>query len=365
MKYLVNLLFEIKLRAMEKTNLLGATLPELEDLMLELGEKEYKGRQLFKWLYNLQVSDFEQMTDLSQKLRKKLAERYFFVGIDAAEIASSADGTEKFLFRLVDNKLIESVLIPEGGKRTVCISSQVGCPLKCVFCATGLMGYDRDLTTGEIVGQLLFLRQRYGEDAFRNIVFMGMGEPLLNYSNLVKSIEIISSELGLSVSAKKITVSTVGITPQIHALADSNLKVNLAISLHAADDEKRRKIIPVARKYDLKKLMEAAVYFARQRKKRITFEYILFKDFNDSRRDAEMLAKLVEGIPCKINILAYNPIDNLPYRRPTDEEVDEFGRSLYPIAPAVTVRKSRGIDISAACGQLAGKAQKFEEDNAL
>jgi len=192
---------------MEKTNLLGATLPELEDLMLELGEKEYKGRQLFKWLYNLQVSDFEQMTDLSQKLRKKLAERYFFVGIDAAEIASSADGTEKFLFRLVDNKLIESVLIPEGGKRTVCISSQVGCPLKCVFCATGLMGYDRDLTTGEIVGQLLFLRQRYGEDAFRNIVFMGMGEPLLNYSNLVKSIEIISSELGLSVSAKKITVS--------------------------------------------------------------------------------------------------------------------------------------------------------------
>ena len=348
---------------MGKTNLLGASLSELEALMLEMGEKEYKGRQLFKWFYNQLVSDFDQMTDLSQKLRKKLSDGYFFAGLEVAEIASSADGTEKFLFRLHDNNLIESVLIPEGGKRTVCISSQVGCPLKCAFCATGMMGFGRDLSAGEIVGQLLFLRQRYGEDAFRNIVFMGMGEPLLNYANVVKSIAIISSELGLSVSAKKITVSTVGITPQIHALADSGLKVNLAISLHAASDDKRQKIMPVARKYDIKKLVEAAAYFARQRKKRITFEYILFKDFNDSRRDAEMLAELIKGIPCKINILAYNPIDNLPYKRPTDEEVDEFGRYLYPIAPAVTVRKSRGLDISAACGQLAGKAQNFMEDN--
>jgi len=349
---------------MEKKNLLGASLADLENLMLELGEKEYKGRQLFKWFYDLLESDFEQMTDLSQKLRKKLAEGFVFRGLEAADIAVSSDGTEKFLFRLDDGKLIETVLIPDGAKkRTVCISSQAGCPLGCLFCATGLMGFGRDLTTGEIIGQLIFLRKRYGEDAFRNMVFMGMGEPLLNYANVVAAIEIISSGMGLGVSAKKITVSTVGITPQIYALTDSGLKVNLAISLHAADDAKRQKIMPVAKKYNLEKLIKAAKYFAEQRKKRMTFEYILFKGFNDSKQDALNLAELVKGIPCKINILAYNPIDNLPYKRPTDEEVDEFGRLLYPLAPAVTIRKSRGLDISAACGQLAGKFQHFEEDN--
>ncbi|PKK82812.1 MAG: 23S rRNA (adenine(2503)-C(2))-methyltransferase RlmN [candidate division Zixibacteria bacterium HGW-Zixibacteria-1] len=347
---------------MEKTNLLGVSLSELGQMMMEMGEKEYKSRQLFKWFYNLLESDFERMTDLSVKLRKKLSKRYFFKGLDAADVAVSSDGTEKYLFRLSDGKLIESVLIPDGQKRTVCISSQAGCPLKCSFCATGLMGFGRDLTVGEIIGQLLFLRQKYGEEAFRNIVFMGMGEPLLNYENVIKSVEIISSELGLSVSAKKITISTVGIVPQIYALADSDLKVNLAISLHAADDDKRRKIMPIARKYGLDELMKAVRYFADQRKKRVTFEYILFKDFNDSTGDADTLAQLIKGIPCKINILAYNPIDNLPYKRPSEEEVDNFGKYLYPLAPAVTVRKSRGLDIAAACGQLAGKAQHFEED---
>lgn len=347
---------------MEKTNLLGVSLSELGQMMTEMGEKEYKSRQLFKWFYNLLESDFERMTDLSVKLRRKLSERYFFKGLDAAEVAVSSDGTEKYLFRLSDGTLIESVLIPDGQKRTVCISSQAGCPLKCSFCATGLMGFGRDLTVGEIIGQLLFLRQKYGEEAFRNIVFMGMGEPLLNYVNVIKSVEIISSELGLSVSAKKITISTVGIVPQIYALADSDLKVNLAISLHAADDDKRRKIMPIARKYGLDELMKAVRYFAEQRKKRVTFEYILFKDFNDSTGDADTLAQLIKGIPCKINILAYNPIDNLPYKRPSEEEVDNFGKYLYPLAPAVTVRKSRGLDIAAACGQLAGKAQHFEED---
>ena len=337
-------------------------MTELERLLSDLGEKPYKGRQLFKWFYNLLETDFDQMTDLSFKLRKKLSENYFFKGLEAAETAMSSDGTEKYLFRLDDGKLIESVLIPDGQKRTVCISSQAGCPLNCAFCATGKMGFGRDLTVGEIIGQLLFLRKKYGEEAFRNIVYMGMGEPLLNYENVIKSVEIVSSELGLSVSAKKITISTVGIVPQIYALADSDLKVNLAISLHAADDEKRRKIMPIAKKYGLKELMEAARYFANQRKKRVTFEYIVFKDFNDSHGDADRLARLIKGIPCKINILAYNPIDNLPYKRPSEEEVDNFGKYLYPLAPAVTVRKSRGLDIAAACGQLAGKAQQFGED---
>jgi len=188
---------------------------------------------------------------------------------------------------------------------------------------------------------------------------MGMGEPLLNYDNLIRAIEIISSEIGIALSAKRITVSTAGIVPGIYALADSELKVKLAISLNAATDQKRQKLMPVARSYDLNKLMKAAKYFADRKKKRVTFEYILFKGFNDSRQDALALADLISGIPCKINVLAYNPIKGLPYHRPSDDEVDEFGRYLYPRAPAVTIRKSRGLDIEAACGQLAAKSQQF------
>ncbi len=211
------------------------------------------------------------------------------------------------------------------------------------------------MTAGEIVGQLLYLRSRDGEEAFQNIVFMGMGEPLLNYDEMVRAVEIISSEIGLSVSAKKITVSTVGIVPGIYRLADSGLKVNLAISLHAADEEKRKKIIPIAKKYGIKELTEAVRYFAKKRRKRVTFEYVLMGGFNDSREDALELARMITGIPCKINLIAYNPVPGLPHRRPTDDEVDRFAQWLYPRAPAVTVRKSRGMDIEAACGQLAGK----------
>lgn len=344
---------------MAKVNLLGCTVSDLEDLMVEIGQKGFKGRQLFKWLYNSLQFDFNQMTDLSFKLRNKLSEQYCFAGLDAANVSTSEDGTEKYLFRLSDGKHIETVLIPEKGKRTVCVSSQVGCPLDCKFCATGKMGFSRDLSAGEIVGQLLFLKEKYGEEAFHNIVFMGMGEPLLNFENLIRSIEIISSEIGIALSAKRITVSTVGIAPQIYALADSGLKVKLAISLNAATDQKRQQLMPVARTYDLSKLMKAATYFARKRNKRVTFEYILFKGFNDSEQDAAALANLIRGIPCKINVLAYNPVKSLPYNRPSDGEVDEFGGFLYPRAPAVTIRKSRGLDIDAACGQLAAKSQKF------
>jgi len=342
---------------MERVNLLGTTLVDLENLVQELGAARFKGRQLFKWLYNSLQPDFQKMTDLSLELRGKLAEKYFFVGLKLAKASRSVDGTEKFLFALGDGEFVETVLIPEKGKNTVCISSQAGCGLGCKFCATGQMGPKRNLTVGEMVGQLLFLRGRNGAEAFENIVFMGMGEPLLNYDNLLRAVGIISSEMGLSVSAKKVTVSTVGIVPQIYTLADSGVKVNLAISLHAASDEKRRKIMPVAKSFPLEKLMEAARYFAAKRKKRVTFEYIIFAGFNDTPQDVKELAALIKGIPCKINILAYNPIPSLPYRRPSDEQVDEFAKLLYPLASAVTVRKSRGLDIEAACGQLAGKYQ--------
>ncbi|SYZ72910.1 Dual-specificity RNA methyltransferase RlmN [Candidatus Zixiibacteriota bacterium] len=343
---------------MERINLLGRTVAEMQDLMLEMGEKPFKGRQLFKWLYGANQPDFLHMTDLSLSVRHQLAEKYRFEGLVPEKISRSRDGTEKILFRLDDGNVVETVMIPEKAKKTICVSSQVGCALGCRFCATGKIGFKRNLTTGEIVGQLLFIRRQYGPDSFQNIVFMGMGEPLMNFPNLISSIGIISSELGLALSAKKITVSTVGLVPKIYELADTGLKVNLAVSLHAATDEKRRAIMPVSRGYILSELMDAARYFTRKRKKRITFEYILFEGFNDSFDDVLALSNLIKGIPCKINILAYNPVGSLPYNRPSDEKVDEFGRLLYPRAPAVTVRKSRGLDIDAACGQLAGKYLK-------
>jgi len=343
---------------MDKTNLMGYSLADLETLMSDLGEKKYKGRQLFKWMYGSLQYDFNQMTDLTKELREKLDSAYFISGLQVEKIAESQDGTEKILFRLDDDYFIETVLICDGEKRTICVSTQVGCPIKCAFCATGLMGFKRNLTLKEIIGQLIYAREKYGESAFRNVVFMGMGEPLLNYETVVQAIKIISSSVGLSVSAHKVTISTIGIVPKIYELADSGLKANLAISLHAATDEKRRQVLATKFKFDLKELMEAAAYFAHKRKKRVTFEYILFKGLNDSKEDVMALARLIEGIPCKINILAYNPVNNVPFKRPSEEDINTFSRLLYPRAPAVTVRKSRGIDIDAACGQLAGKKRK-------
>ena len=346
---------------MAKINLLGSSLAELEKIVTDLGEKSFKGRQLFKWLYNLRQYDFDKMTNLSLQLREKLNQKYLFEDLNLIEKKRSRDGTEKLLFRLDDNKLIETVIIPEADKKTVCVSSQAGCALGCKYCATGQLGFGRDLSAGEMIGQLLYVRNLHGDEALGNIVFMGMGEPLLNYDNLIATIEIISSELGLSVTAKKITVSTAGIVPQIYSLADSGLKVNLAISLNSAIEDKRKKLMPIAKKYDLDELLEAARYFARKRKKIVTFEYILFRRVNDSKTDARKLAEKIRGIPCKINLLAYNPVDGLKYNRPSDEQVDNFAGILYPMAPVVTVRKSRGADISAACGQLAGENISYKK----
>lgn len=342
---------------MEKTNLIGFSRAQLEALFEDLGEKPFRGRQLYKWLYQIRQTDFESMTDLSKSLREKLVANFTIEGLTLDHHARSQDGTEKFLFRLPDGHPVESVLIPddERGRSTVCISSQAGCALACRFCATGTMGLIRDLTVGEIIGQLLFLRNLYGQDCFTNVVFMGMGEPLNNYKNLVDSLHIMKDEIGLGLGAKRITVSTSGVTPKIRKLAETGLKVRLALSLHAATQEKRLKIMPIAETFGLEKLIDAVRYYADQTRDRVTFEYVLIEDFNDSMDDVLALARLIQGIPCKINILAYNPVPGLPYRRPSDDKVDWFGRQLYPRAPAVTVRKSRGRDIEAACGQLAAR----------
>lgn len=343
---------------MQKQNLLGYTQPQLENLMLELGEKKFRGGQLFKWMYNSRQFNFNLMTDFTKELRAKLAADFYVKPLELAKEAVSKDGTRKYLFRLHDKRPVESVLIPDDDRQTLCISSQSGCALGCRFCATGTMGLLRNLSIGEVVGQLVYVREKLGDDAFTNVVFMGMGEPLNNYEDVVDAIRIMSAPSGLALSAKKITVSTSGITPKIRKLADSGLKCKLALSLHAATQAKRARIMPVAETFGLVKLMEAVRYFAETTGQRVTFEYILFEGFNDSMEDVKALANLVRGIPCKINILAYNEVPGLSYVRPSDEKVDWFGRQLYTRTPAVTVRKSRGRDIDAACGQLAARAVK-------
>ena len=332
---------------------MGHTIEQLEDLFVRFGEKPYRGRQLFKWLYNGRQYDFNNMTDLAKELRTKLSERCDIRGLQLDKRTRSADGAEKFLFRLEDGCAIETVLIPDRNRSTVCLSSQVGCALACRFCATGAMGFRRNLTVGEIVGQLVFLRELYGDDCFTNVVFMGMGEPLLNYENLVNALRIMCSSSGLRIAAKRTCVSTSGIVPKIRELADSGLKALLAVSLNAATQEKRYEIMPVAESYNLEELIEAVRYYTARTGRRVAFEDVLLEGFNDGEEDILALSRLVRGIPCKINLLSYNPVQGLGFGCPSDEKVDWFAKKLHPRAPAVTVRKSRGRDIGAACGQLA------------
>ncbi|MBK7143555.1 MAG: 23S rRNA (adenine(2503)-C(2))-methyltransferase RlmN [bacterium] len=343
---------------MTRQNLLGYTLPQLVQAMERLGERPFRARQLHKWLYLSRQYDFSLMTDFSKQLRSQLEENYQFTPLQLEYSARSKDGTEKYLFRLPDGRPVETVLIPDDYRRTLCISSQSGCPLGCRFCATGTLGLLRNLTVGEIVGQLMYVRDLHGDEAFTNVVFMGMGEPMHNYDTVMEAIGIMTDPIGLKVSARKITISTSGVTPKIKKLADSGSKARLALSLHAATQEKRLRIMPIAETFGLDKLMEAIRYYTETTGQRVTFEYILFDGFNDTLDDVKALGNLVRGIPCKINVLAYNEVPGLDFKRPSDDKVDWFGRMLQPRTPAVTVRKSRGRDIDAACGQLAARQSK-------
>jgi len=339
---------------MEKINLKALWIEELESFLDKLGEKKYKAKQLAKWIYNKGVTDFEEMTDLSKDLRRKLSEVAYIGKLKLTrKQVSKIDQTEKFLLELFDDKRIETVLMREKNRVTVCISTQVGCALNCIFCATGKSGFERNLSAGEIVDQIIAVKGYLKEDEkITNIVIMGMGEPLLNYENTVKAIRIIQSELGLSISAKRITLSTSGIAPEIYKLADERLKIKLALSLNAPDDELRRKLMPITKKYPLSEVLEALKYYAKKNDIRITFEYVLIKDVNDSEEQALKLAKLIRGITCKINLIPYNPIKECPYKKPDEETLMKFRDILYPRAPAVTLRRSKGEDIQAACGQL-------------
>lgn len=341
-------------------------LPGLERFVQSLGQPAYRGRQLFKWLYQKGAVSFDAMTDLPRAFRETLSEAARLVSIEKAGMQSATDGTVKVLFRLSTGRHVETVLIPDFDEEndptrlTVCVSSQVGCAMGCSFCATGRMGFQQNLTAGEIFDQVWFMnalaQERYGR-RITNIVFMGMGEPLLNYDNVLRSIDFLTHPDGMGLSPRRITVSTVGLARRIRQLADDETRFNLAISLHAPTDAKRSSIMPVNRaaSTDLTALREAVQYYTRKTGRRVTYEYCMFAGFNDTEDDARRLAKIVSWAASKVNLIMYNPVDGLGFRRTAEADLNAFIRILVERGVTVTVRRSRGQDIDAACGQLAVK----------
>ncbi|RJR27494.1 MAG: 23S rRNA (adenine(2503)-C(2))-methyltransferase RlmN [Candidatus Latescibacterota bacterium] len=337
---------------MEKRIIKDLSADELAAAMAAMGEKRHRAVQIIKWLYQKGAASFAEMTNLPRDLRERLDERFVVTAPRLVEsIRSGADASQKFLLETADGALVETVLMVADGHRTICVSSQAGCALGCSFCRTGEGGFERDLTSGEILGQVLFFKSGYLPPRRRfNIVFMGMGEPLLNMRNLAAAIEILNMEAGFGLGEKRITVSTVGIPAGIRELAATDLRFSLAVSLNATTDESRRRLMPAAR--DLGDTLAAAREFARARRARVTLEYVLIAGENDSDEDARRLAALSSGGPFKINLIPFNEWDGCEHRRPGEDRIERFIGLLLPTAPAVTVRRSQGRDIGAACGQL-------------
>jgi 23S rRNA (adenine2503-C2)-methyltransferase len=348
----------------KKRDLKSLTKQELTAFLEGLGLASYRSDQVFQWLYQKGVSSFEEMTNLSKDLRAKLPELAEIRRMNIFNRQESKDGTIKFLFQLDDpnDYKVEAVLIPDfypdgaANRLTVCVSSQVGCIFGCSFCATGKMGYFRNLTHGEIVDQVQIINEiaeeRFGKKV-TNIVYMGMGEPLHNYKAVVESARILSDPMGIDLSPRRITVSTVGLTKQIKQLADEETGVNLAVSLHAADDQKRNKIMPINESLNLEKLEEAVKYYFHKTEKPLTYEYLLFDEFNDTRLDALNLVKIARWVPSKVNIIMYNNVAGVTLKRAREERLNQFMKILTDNNVTATVRRSRGDDIDAGCGQLA------------
>jgi 23S rRNA (adenine2503-C2)-methyltransferase len=336
-----------------RTDLASLERSELEAAMVDRGHPRFRGRQIFQWIYRHGVGNVAAMTDLPRALREELANDFALSTPELVHRERSVDGTEKFLLRLADGERIESVFIPDTPAMTFCISTQVGCAMACAFCLTGKMGLTRNLTAGEIVGQVRILADAVGlRNTTFNIVLMGMGEPLHNYDETMKALRILADEHGFAVPAGRITLSTVGVLPALERLAREPIMPNLAISLHAPTDEQRGKLVPINRKYGVSEVIEACKRFPLKRRSRITFEYVMLAGVNDSPADARRLAKLLSGIKSKINLIPLNAAAGIPFDRPTDESVDRFARVLADHHLVVSVRKSRGRDIRAACGQL-------------
>lgn len=342
-----------------RTPIKSLTLQDLTERLGALGQKPYRAKQVIEWLYAKRVKDFESMTNLPAELRAQLAEQFSFDSLEVVRVLGSEDTTRKFLLRLADGALIESVLIPASpalygetsDRRTLCVSTQVGCAYGCKFCASGLDGWSRNLNAAEIVEQVLKAEEISGERV-NNIVFMGMGEPLANFANVMKAVEIINAHWGVGIGARHITLSTSGLAPQIRQLAEQPLQVRLAISLHGATDAVREKIMPVNRKYPLSVLLDACEYYSERKRQPVFLEYILIENVNDRPEDAEALSRLTRRFESKVNCIPYNTVEGLSWTRPSDARQDAFMEILRRNGVRATIRREKGHDIAAACGQL-------------
>ncbi len=340
----------------QRRDLKGMTRRELETFVEALGERAFRGRQIMRWIYHRGAEDFSVMSDLPKALRKRLSERARLSRLELIAEEESRDGTRKFLFGLSDGGAIESVLIPDEDRLTLCVSTQVGCAMGCRFCLTARGGFARDLTAAEIVDQVLQVRRLLpSSKRITNVVLMGMGEPLANYQEVVKAIEVMEDDLGLGLSARRITLSTVGLLPELERLFVDGVRCRLAISLNASDQETRQRLMPISRKYPLEQLLDVCRRLPLPSRERITFEYVLIAGVNSSPEDARRLASILKGIRCKVNLIPLNEAPEIPFRSPSREEILEFQRILIEAGYTALIRESRGADISAACGQLRGK----------
>jgi 23S rRNA (adenine2503-C2)-methyltransferase len=343
-----------------KQDIRQKTEQELKDFFEKNGEKAFRGKQVYEWLWKKGTSSFDEMTNLSKQTRIFLKKHFFISRLNIHSRQTSRDGTVKFAFETHDGHLTESVLIPSGSRATACVSSQIGCNLNCTFCATGKIPLKRNLTQGEIFDQITILKETASSLhnlSLSNIVYMGMGEPLLNYEAVTASIHLIASEKSLGFSPRRVTLSTIGIPDGIRKLADEQIRFNLAVSLHAADDETRTRLVPINKKYNLDELRKALQYFNRKTGKRITFEYLMLKGINDSLTDAGNLTEYCKNFPVKINLIEYNNTGNSNFQKPDPEALNKFKTFLEGKNLVVNVRRSRGEDIDAACGQLAANSK--------
>ncbi|MBA3900195.1 MAG: 23S rRNA (adenine(2503)-C(2))-methyltransferase RlmN [Bacteroidetes bacterium] len=340
------------------------TLENLQEFFVAQGDQKFRAKQVYEWLWKKSARSFEEMTNLSKSTRDMLNENFVINAVSVDDKQKSGDGTIKNAFKLADGNVVEGVLIPTTNRMTACISSQVGCSLSCKFCATGKMDRLRNLNADEIYDQVVLIRDQAMENynlPLSNIVYMGMGEPLLNYKNVLESVHKITSPEGLNMSPSRITISTAGIAKMIKKLGDDGVKFNLALSLHAANDEKRSKIMPINEQNSLDALKEALQYFYEKTGTRVTYEYIIFKDFNDDVQDARELAAFCKHVPCKVNIIEYNPIDEGEFQQTTESRLKAFTDFMEKKNVIINVRRSRGKDIDAACGQLANKNKSAAE----
>lgn len=337
---------------MDSNSITGLTIQELEPVLKGWKQEAFRAQQIFSWIYKKGVKDFEGMSDLPSDLRKRLKEDFYLLGLNLIKSIRSVDGTEKFLFTLRDGNLIEAVTIPTEKRITGCISTQVGCKFSCSFCASGLSGFKRNLATGEMLGEALYLKDYSKNKKLTHLVFMGIGEPLDNYDNVIKAIRIINSPEGLNIGARRITISTCGIIPGIKRLSDEGLQIELSVSLHAADDKTRAEIMPINKKYPIKDLIKTCREYVGKTNRQITLEYILIKGINSDLQNALNLSKILKGLNCKVNLIPANTLKDCKVEPPKQAEIFSFRDYLRRQGINATLRRPRGEDIEAACGQL-------------